>query len=928
MSQYPAQIDTGLTLPAATDNSTPVSASIFNNSRSAIIQIETELGVKPSGISSTVRARLDALDTTISGLGAVKLAGDLGNTNSVPYVIGIQGKPVSSAIPNLGDYFAWNGIAWTPVTPLTTLTAAVSGDLTGLYPAPIVVGIRSKTLDPALASVGATQDGYTLTWVNADGYWEAKPAAIGFTAGGDLTGSATVQRVQQLKGVISLEQYGAVGDGITDDSAAFTAAIAALTGATGSGNHTIQLASNRTYLVGVGSVLPAGCSIIGYGDSSVLKTTGNGILLTTGGEYCSLSNFKMLGNNTGGAQQGLLSNYQYFKAVNLTVDSFYYAGIESISAAPDGSQHGNQFTNCMVRNCTSGWGWWLLCEYSVFTNCQALGNATGVRWQAGNLNWTGGIITQNSTNGMELVGGGNDGHGVICGVQINHNATNVYCWNVLALGQTLVDCMIYGTGTAINLISSVGVRFIGCQIDVDHYYFDGSTGTEFVDCIFPGSFTNTVHNNYNAHASTTYWNNCRALDGTVPAFIIAGYDGTNWQNSIDGYISLGASPTAAGLIKMEDLVTNSGTGATLTIHGQNETGTTSIGGDLILNAGTGTSSNGYITTTSNWKMGDIGGSPSATIGSAAGTQLLFRDDSEIRFRSGATTYGGIYMTSGNIYFGSYSSAASSPINTYFDCQTATYFRVLGGAYLKIDNAIGIVPAVANLQWTSSPAGGSPVISQADLTTVSGTGQTFTIQAQNETGTTSTGGNLALTSGTGSSADGYTYLKTGGTTRLTVKPTGVVTIANLGVGAVQSDASGNLTSSTLAVTNGGAAWKHLIITPFAGTTNTASGTYVVAGTFELNPLELADGYTTIKLRCIGETTSPQMSIKLYNLTTASDVTGSTLTTSSTTPVSLVTGDLSANLSAGNAMYQVQILMAAGAPADQVILDMANIRVDWV
>lgn len=47
-------------------------------------------------------------------------------------------------------------------------------------------------------------------------------------------------------------------------------------------------------------------------------------------------------------------------------------------------------------------------------------------------------------------------------------------------------------------------------------------------------------------------------------------------------------------LKHNDKVTNSGTGATLTIQAQNETGTTSIGGDLILTSGTGTSTNGSV----------------------------------------------------------------------------------------------------------------------------------------------------------------------------------------------------------------------------------------------------------------------------------------------------------------------------------------------
>lgn len=77
---------------------------------------------------------------------------------------------------------------------------------------------------------------------------------------------------------------------------------------------------------------------------------------------------------------------------------------------------------------------------------------------------------------------------------------------------------------------------------------------------------------------------------------------------------------------------------------------------------------------------------------------------------------------------------------------------------------------ANVTWGNSVP--SPLIRQADLTTNSATGQTLTIHAQNETGTTSTGGDLVLASGTGTSAAGSVYLKTGGTARFQGNNTGI------------------------------------------------------------------------------------------------------------------------------------------------------------
>lgn len=65
---------------------------------------------------------------------------------------------------------------------------------------------------------------------------------------------------------------------------------------------------------------------------------------------------------------------------------------------------------------------------------------------------------------------------------------------------------------------------------------------------------------------------------------------------------------------------------------------------------------------------------------------------------------------------------------------------------------------------------NPVIRQDTTSTSSATGQILTLQAQNATGSTSTGGDLHLTSGTGTSTSGRVNIQTGGTTQIIVSPT--------------------------------------------------------------------------------------------------------------------------------------------------------------
>lgn len=59
---YPNGIDTTTQLPIAVDRVTGVRAEVVNRHRDAILAVENELGVNPSGTFGTVKARLDSLE--------------------------------------------------------------------------------------------------------------------------------------------------------------------------------------------------------------------------------------------------------------------------------------------------------------------------------------------------------------------------------------------------------------------------------------------------------------------------------------------------------------------------------------------------------------------------------------------------------------------------------------------------------------------------------------------------------------------------------------------------------------------------------------------------------------------------------------------------------------------------------------------------
>ena len=168
MTIYPDQIDNTTSLPPAVDNSTPVQAEVVNNLRAAIVAIEQELGPKPSATYGTLAARLGVLENTVGNLQIIELEGDLGHTLETPFVIGIWGRPISSAPPNVGNVLVWNGIAWIPAPQSGGgggggFTAG--GDLTGTSLLQVVVGLQGRPVSSTAPTTNQVLTWNGTTWI-------------------------------------------------------------------------------------------------------------------------------------------------------------------------------------------------------------------------------------------------------------------------------------------------------------------------------------------------------------------------------------------------------------------------------------------------------------------------------------------------------------------------------------------------------------------------------------------------------------------------------------------------------------------------------------------------------------------------------------------------------------------------------------------
>jgi len=258
----------------------------------------------------------------------------------------------------------------------------------------------------------------------------------------------------------------------------------------------------------------------------------------------------------------------------------------------------------------------------------------------------------------------------------------------------------------------------------------------------------------------------------------------------DGYVTIN---TAA-----------SGVGATYSVRAQNATGTTSTGGNLTLESGSGTSTAGNVIV----KTGGITRltiSPASTTFADTATALTIAPVSSgtttLTFantvtaatitQSASTTGTGTRLsviaqstsnpgsTGGiaNIRSGSATGASGTGGSLFLDSgggvtgNGAISFRTdtnpTGGTafttFLTFLNSAGLGPEPSgsvDMNWVSTIT--APRIVHATSAVNGATGADFVIRAQNMGGTTTTGGNVKLQSGTGTTIDGYTTILTGNT----------------------------------------------------------------------------------------------------------------------------------------------------------------------
>lgn len=317
--------------------------------------------------------------------------------------------------------------------------------------------------------------------------------------------------------VCTLEQFGAVGDGVTNDQGAWALAIAALN----AGTYGALVLGAKTYLISGGINLSAtNVGIFGQGWSSILKTTSNQMILK-----CVLNagmvfaNFSMVGNSVGSNQNGIEIGYLgapldgVSRGVVNNICALNFGGTGFSNAySPDnnGASPGISFEGCRSVSCARGFGAFSQANY---VNCSAYLCTTGLYVGGGNIVWTGGDLSKNTT-GVFIVSGGNAAHGIIANTNINHCTNYGVDVGAATQGMTFDGCHIYQS--PIRFQGNTGmVEFANCVIDPETFESQAASIVKFSNCRNPLGYTNTWTVD---SASDVEILDCRDLSGNIPLF--------------------------------------------------------------------------------------------------------------------------------------------------------------------------------------------------------------------------------------------------------------------------------------------------------------------------------------------------------------------------------------------------------------------------
>lgn len=227
-------------------------------------------------------------------------------------------------------------------------------------------------------------------------------------------------------------------------------------------------------------------AIYGKGKGSKLKSNADAILLTLSDSETEIKDLQLEGTNNAAytSEKGISTTGKEF----LTFSRLRFKNFKGGSGLYVGNTYANHDTltaeTLHFINNNIGLNLEERAEYCGFTGCHFNGNAIAARVRGGNNTFSNCFFT-NNVDGIHLLAGENDSHGIISGCQINHNTGKAIYIDGIGSGETIMGCHIYNG--EIHLKDTNGrIRFSNCVISPDFLKIENCGNVYFFNCYFSG----------------------------------------------------------------------------------------------------------------------------------------------------------------------------------------------------------------------------------------------------------------------------------------------------------------------------------------------------------------------------------------------------------------------------------------------------------
>lgn len=376
--------------------------------------------------------------------------------------------------------------------------------------------------------------------------------------------SSLTVNMTKIKGYqyVNVKEYGAVGDGVTNDTTSINNAIAALPASGG-----ILYIPNGKYIISATLMFTNKVHLQIISDNANIFSNAafNSVQFNTC-HYLSIDSKLLISTNSFAANScGVIFNNSNGVNVSKLVVSggsgggynfgiYIYPTTGSILPAVGVGDSNSTLNNCVVTLCQEGIN--INGEYWTISNCQFIKNVGyGINSSAGNTTVIGCNCIGNSV-GMLLDGrsNGNSDHGKIVGTTFNHNNTCGLLIKTVRYGHIIDGCQFWaGTQPIGNIVDNITARSYGYGLYVENVMNLNIVNNEF------------GHNQYNigvgGWAQTNLTNNQFRMVNTVNRGNIREFGktspfGTNCLINIKNNIMYGSSSIDNGPIITSEIPTD------------------------------------------------------------------------------------------------------------------------------------------------------------------------------------------------------------------------------------------------------------------------------------------------------------------------------------------------------------------------------------